>query len=476
LLDALRQARVQDVAHVAAVDAHAERDRGDDDLDLFLQEAVLVLCARLRIEAGVVRRAAHAVRCELRGELIDVLAPQAIHDAGLVRMAPDHRERLRRQVAARMEAVRQVRAVAASDDEHRIAQPELLDDVRAHGRRGGRGVRLDRELGVLAPHEPDLAVLGPEVVAPVADAVRFVDDERREPRREELGEETLHHQALRRDEDELQLPVAQRLAHLAALVAVLRARQHRRVDAARDQAVDLVLHERDQRTHDGRQTRSQERGRLVAQALAGSRREHDERVAALERGEHRLRLERPQRRVPPGAPDDGRELGEARIGGVREERCDGGVRDGGRVRRGERGTSGDRGRTRRTEIEQGRGGHGRARAPAPTTDRHGANATDCIGRGLRCKRFFAAVAYDGDRFRPPVRIGAIPCSASLRSRSLRRFPPPRPRARATSSSASRRRSSPPVPRCSRRSASITSRRTARRASSSSPWTPTSAPP
>ena len=54
-------------------------------------------------------------------------------------------------------------------------QPELGDDVVADAR-GGRGrVRVQADAGQQLPQPAELAVLRPKVVAPLADAVRFVD-------------------------------------------------------------------------------------------------------------------------------------------------------------------------------------------------------------------------------------------------------------------------------------------------------------
>ena len=88
-----------------------------------------------------------------------------------------------------------------------VAEPELLHDVVLHGRRrrgrerdDGRGAK---ERQALAEH----AVVGPEVVPPLRDAVRLVDrDERGLSPREHLGE-ARHLEPLGRDEEEVELPV-----------------------------------------------------------------------------------------------------------------------------------------------------------------------------------------------------------------------------------------------------------------------------
>jgi hypothetical protein len=226
LLDPLRQVGVDDEADVGAIDPHAERDRRDDDVDVLVQELLLVAMADLVLEARVVghRATPRAASCG-RPEL-GVLAPDAVDDAGLARMARDHPLDLRDQVAARLEAVGEVGAIAAADEARRIAQAELLDDVLAHGRRRGRGERLDRDLRVVAPQLAEHAVLGPEVVAPVADAVRLVDHEAGEPAPRSARRRSRRDDALGRDVDELQLAGHEPLADRAPVVGILRRREH----------------------------------------------------------------------------------------------------------------------------------------------------------------------------------------------------------------------------------------------------------
>ena len=58
---------------------------------------------------------------------------------------------------------------------------QLLDDVDAHalGRRGGQ--RHDGHVGNCSRSVASCAVFRPEIVAPFADAMRFVDREQRSP-------------------------------------------------------------------------------------------------------------------------------------------------------------------------------------------------------------------------------------------------------------------------------------------------------
>src|SRR3972149_2432225 len=65
-------------------------------------------------------------------------AAEEVAEAGLPARGVDHREHLPEAIDARLDAVDQVRPVHGPDEERRIAQPELGDDVGAAlgGRRG----------------------------------------------------------------------------------------------------------------------------------------------------------------------------------------------------------------------------------------------------------------------------------------------------------------------------------------------------
>src|SRR3990167_5658954 len=128
-------------------------------------------------EPRVIRDRAQPAPDERPAQLVDLGAADAVDDAGLPAMAVDHREHLPEAIDARLDAVDQVRPVHGPDEERRIAQPELGDDVGADlGRRRGR-VRVDGPLRERLPQHAQLPVLRPEVVPPLADAVRLVDRE-----------------------------------------------------------------------------------------------------------------------------------------------------------------------------------------------------------------------------------------------------------------------------------------------------------
>ena len=147
---------------------------------------------------------------------------------------------------------------------------------------GGRPSRFD--------DRAEREVVGTEVVAPLADAVRFVDDEQAHRAREQALEEVAVLEALGREVEDLALAVLDLPARLARL-ARRQMRVHReRVDAVRGELVLLVLHQRDERTDDDREAREHQRGQLIDERLAAARRHDDERVAPGEHGVDRLPL------------------------------------------------------------------------------------------------------------------------------------------------------------------------------------------
>ena len=146
------------------------------------------------------------------------------------------------------------------------------------------------------------AVLGPEVVSPLADAVRLVDgDEPHADAADPLAEAlaAVADQPLGRDVQQPARAAAHHRHRRAALLWRLRAVQARGGHAARHQAVDLVLHQRDERRDDQRQPRARraivdQRRRLEAERLAAAGRQHQHAVAALEDRVDRLALPRPE--------------------------------------------------------------------------------------------------------------------------------------------------------------------------------------
>ncbi len=294
---------VQDEAHVGLVDAHAERRRRDDDVELAVEESLVHDRAVRGLATRVVCRRREPELGQRRGVLLALLARGGVDDPGLGggRSSGDHRLPLGVGVGVGLHAQSQVGSVEAGDDEVRLAHAQPLDDLRPDGRRGSRRQRQDGGMPEALDDGAEPQVVGAEVVPPRRDAVGLVYDEQRRPRRRQLVEDLLLGELLGGEEDVLDVAGAQALEGLRAVGGA-----HAAVDlphpllpgAAGEQVLDLVSLQRDERAHDDGRSVQQQRRSLVDQRLARARRHHHERVAALDDGRHRLPLPRAQRLDP----------------------------------------------------------------------------------------------------------------------------------------------------------------------------------
>ena len=247
VLQRFRHAGMDHVAHVRAIDAHAECDRRHDDVGPLVDERLLVGAALVVRQPRVVAQRAEAPPPERRGQLVHLAAADAVDDAGLIPMPVDRGGHLREAVGARAHAVDEVRTVERADEDQRVPQPQLRDDVVAHGRRRRGRVGVDGERGIRVAQDAELTVLRPEVVAPLADAVRFVHRDEGRLRAPQALEEPVHDQALGGDVEQLHAAGVDGAHDGGTVGRGLTAVDHRRRDAGLAQAVHLVLHERDQR-------------------------------------------------------------------------------------------------------------------------------------------------------------------------------------------------------------------------------------
>src|SRR6478736_1606543 len=87
-------------------------------------------------------------------------------------------EDLVEHLLTREDPVDEVRAVEMADQDGRVAQVQLLNNVAPDRLGGRRGQGVERRLREAVAQGGELAVLGPKIVPPVADAVGLVDGER----------------------------------------------------------------------------------------------------------------------------------------------------------------------------------------------------------------------------------------------------------------------------------------------------------
>ena len=165
--------------HVGLVNAHAEGARGHDHARAFVHERILRLLPHRIIETRVVRNGLDARAHEHGRHTLDGLARWRVHDGGTSGVAQPqysgHVFVLLRACGCNM--VREVGAIEPTDHDIGLTQCQLANDIQPHMGRG-RGRQGDGLRGVQSfANAADAAIAGAEVVAPLADAMRFVDRE-----------------------------------------------------------------------------------------------------------------------------------------------------------------------------------------------------------------------------------------------------------------------------------------------------------
>ena len=300
-LDRPWRPEVDDRAHVGAIDAHAEGVCGADDVDAARRESRLGALAARGIEARVIDGATPAGAGEPRslrlGQaaggsvdnrcatlLVECLGQQCVDLAAAIPAATDLHG-AQRQVRAR-EAAHQLRGVGRQPE----PEDDLVADDRCRRRRAGEHMGRPE----LPEQRADLEVLRAEIVAPLADAVRLVDRDQRAAQRREQLPEVGRNQTLGCDVEEPVVAAPQADDTLPHRRRIERRGKIGRRDAAPGESRHLVLHQRDQRRHHQRRAGQEQRGQLVAKALAAAGRRHQQHAAALEQERDRLALPRPE--------------------------------------------------------------------------------------------------------------------------------------------------------------------------------------
>jgi len=167
------------------------------------------------------------------------------------------------------------------DEQGGIGELKLTGDIALHGW-GCGGCEGDDRCGsegrkIIAQG----AVVGPEVVSPLRDAVGFVDcDERGPSLGEHLGKSGNSH-AFGGDEEKLELAGEEVAAGLASFVAGETGVDAGDFEAESGELGGLVIHERDERANNESGSSAGDSGELVAEAFASTGWHNQQNVAAL---------------------------------------------------------------------------------------------------------------------------------------------------------------------------------------------------
>ncbi len=176
-LDALRDIVVDHVPDIGLVDTHAKRDSGTDNIHIVVDEGVLDLLPHLLGEPRIIRRCLVPPAPEVFSNFLGFALGKAVDDPGLSPVLADDVEQLEFGVLLRYNPVPEVLPVKTADEFGSSGRPGLVPDIFPDCRDCSRGQGEEGDTGEIFPEDRQLPVLGPEVMAPLRDAVRFVNSD-----------------------------------------------------------------------------------------------------------------------------------------------------------------------------------------------------------------------------------------------------------------------------------------------------------
>ena len=228
---------------------------------------------------------------EVRRRLLGGLARQAVDDALAALEALEDGQELPLRAVLLQHCEADVRPIEAVDEDPGLAVGEelALDVVPGHPV-GGGGEAGDPGLWIASRQGCQIAVVGAEIVAPLADAMHLVDDDLAELQPVERRLQSLGAEQLGREVEELQGAVLDLLPDPRPLAPIDAAMHGRSGDTQEPELGHLVVHERDQRRDDQGEARLHHRRQLVAEALAAAGGHHGQEVLAGEQGVDDLAL------------------------------------------------------------------------------------------------------------------------------------------------------------------------------------------
>lgn len=179
LFDALGQGEVDDGAGGGFVDAQAEGESADHDGSFVAHPEFLIFLAAGRVQFAVVGDGADTLGLEGQSSLFDALDGAVVNDYALAFVLAEDREQEAELIAAAGidGDIAEIGAVEADDEFAGVAELELGEDVLADawGSAGGEGG--DGGVGEVVADLAEEAVFGAKLMAPLADAMGFVDGE-----------------------------------------------------------------------------------------------------------------------------------------------------------------------------------------------------------------------------------------------------------------------------------------------------------
>ena len=291
---------MDDETHVGLVDSHAEGVGGHHDARAAREPLLLPDRAFGVGQAAVVAGRGDACVAQEFGELFAAVARAHVDDTAAGHVA-HHAKQLLVLVLVVPHGVGEVGPCERAAQDVRFGEAQLPHDVAGDGGCGRCRERQHRHLGQPFAQFGDAQVGGAEVVAPLRDAVRLVDGQQRDPHPLHAQTERLGHEPFGSHVEEFDIAVDAVVEHDVDLPHRKSRMDRRRVDAEPPEAVDLVLHQGDQRRDDDAQTFAQHRRHLIGERLAAAGGHQRQRVAPLADGADDLLLHGTEAVVAPVA-------------------------------------------------------------------------------------------------------------------------------------------------------------------------------
>ena len=289
-LDGVGGVVVDDDSDVGLVYAHTEGVGADDDADVVLLPVVLPLVLHRMVEAGMKESSVQSVVAEHLADALGVVAAIAIDDSRTLDRSQDMNEFLI-FVDGLAHHVGKILAGETHTDDILLLELQLLLNVINHFWRCRCREGEDRNAGLPLANLCYLEIRGPEVVAPLTDAVGLVDRDEAHFDALQLVEEDGRLEAFGRDVEQFCVAedaVVERFHDLAAL--------HSAVDSSGDDSVaaqmaHLILHQGDERRDDDAHAFLGEGRHLKGDALAAACRHQPQSVPAASNALDNLALD-----------------------------------------------------------------------------------------------------------------------------------------------------------------------------------------
>ena len=284
---------MNDKGYVGFIDAHAEGVGRHNHRRAVGDEILLRPGAQFVSHARVIAHRVHAAVIQHGGHFLHAFARAAVDDAALPLMFGQKTAQFRVAVFGSAHLQKEVGAVESGQDIIGILQFEQPDDIRADCLRRRRGKRADfRPFGQFPQKRRDLQIAGAEILPPLADAVRLIDDDLRDFGVSRKAEKGIRHQPFGRDINDFigAAPCVIQREHI--LSGREGAVEIGRAHAVLQQREDLIAHQRNERRNDEGDARQNERGNLIADRFARARGHDGHHVAPAQNRGNRVFLPR----------------------------------------------------------------------------------------------------------------------------------------------------------------------------------------